>query len=329
MNLQCCFIFLLLANCAVAQFAPPAGMPGSTAIAADSPVFVAWATGIELERGYQYIADESLGLADAGEEAAALGAPDDTPMTVSLGDGGVATLSFDKPVRNGEGFDFAVFENSFSDDFLELAFVEVSSDGENFVRFPATSNTQSQEAIGPFGLLDATKINNLAGKYRGLFGTPFDLEELAADAQLDIDHITHIRIIDVVGSLDEAFATYDQNNNAINDPFPTPFPSSGFDLDAIGVIHQNDMNNSEDIDNQRFNLSFYPNPLPQNQPLFIKNHSFWKTNNCQIYLIDLIGNKEKLFYNDDQIDMNHAPAGLYWLQIEINGQSIFQKLMIE
>ncbi|MFN6048554.1 MAG: T9SS C-terminal target domain-containing protein, partial [Bacteroidota bacterium] len=46
---------------------------------------------------------------------------------VSLGDGGIATLTFDPPITNGDGFDFAVFENTFLDTFLELAFVEVST----------------------------------------------------------------------------------------------------------------------------------------------------------------------------------------------------------
>jgi len=59
------------------------------------------------------------------------------------------------------GFDFAVFENSFNDSFLELAFVEVSSDGINFVRFPATSNTQTDVQITGFGTIDPTYINNL------------------------------------------------------------------------------------------------------------------------------------------------------------------------
>ena len=132
-----------------AQFPPPAGVVGTTAIAADSSIFVAWATGIELQRGYEDIAADDLVEASNGAAELALGAPDD-PSIVSLGDGGVATLTFDKPIRNGEGFDFAVFENSFDGAFLELAFVEVSSDGENFVRFPATSNTSIDAPIGTF-----------------------------------------------------------------------------------------------------------------------------------------------------------------------------------
>ncbi len=54
---------------------------------------------------------------------------------------------------------------------------------------------------------------------------------------------------DVVGSISSTYGTLDDQNNAIfngaygttnqliNDPFPTPFSSSGFDLDAIGVLN--------------------------------------------------------------------------------------------
>ena len=51
-----------------------------------------------------------------------------------------------------------------------------------------------------------------------------------------------MKIIDVIGSIDYNFCNYDQYLNKINDPFPTPFPSSGFDLDAVGVINQGSMN---------------------------------------------------------------------------------------
>ena len=74
---------------------------------------------------------------------------------------------------------FCCFENSFSDDFLELAFVEVSSNGIDFYRFNSISLTQENVQIETFGLIDARQIHNLAGKYRGMFGVPFDLSELA------------------------------------------------------------------------------------------------------------------------------------------------------
>ena len=144
---------------------------------------------------------------------------DNTMDAVSLGDGGSALVTFERPIRNGEGPDFAVFENSFNDTFLELAFVEVSSDGEHFVRFPATSLTPTDEQVsGAVGGVDATMLNNLAGKFRIGYGTPFDLEELAGSENLDIDSIVYVRIIDVIGTIDPQYATYDAYGPHLHQP---------------------------------------------------------------------------------------------------------------
>ncbi len=247
----------------LAQFPPAAGEPGTTAISSDSDQLVAWATGIHLERGLRQWNEPDSGFATAGLPEGALG-PADKASTVSLGDGGVATLTFDRPITNGPGWDFAVFENGFpsgSGYFLELAVVEVSSDGEYFVRFPPASLIDTSVQVGPFGLLQPEKLNNLAGKYESGFGTPFDLTELAGDSQLDIEAITHVRIRDVIGTLDPAAATLDTADRAINDPWPTNFPSSGFDLDAVGVIHEVMPTSVRQVD-EVCALKLWPNPLP-------------------------------------------------------------------
>ncbi len=220
-------------------YPPAAGQSGSTAIYKDDPCFVAWATGCEVVRGPMDISNPSAGDASCGLPEDAIGKAEGTSYdVVSLGDGGYATLTFDAPIWDGPGWDFAVFENGFSDTFLELAFVEVSSDGVNFFRFDSVSLTQTDTQVGGFGALDPTNIHNLAGKYRQGYGTPFDLSELANTPGLDINHITHVRVIDVVGSIDDAYCRYDSQGHKINDPWPTPFSSSGFDLDAVGVINQ-------------------------------------------------------------------------------------------
>jgi hypothetical protein len=173
----------LIALHSAGQFAPPAGQPGTTAIHKDSSAIVAWASGIEVVRGLINISNpsaehEGSNYASFGEPSNALGQASGTSeQCVSFGDGGIATLTFAHPIQNGEGPDFCVFENGFTDTYLELAFVEVSSDGEHFVRFPSVSLTQTTTQIDGFGSLDATKIHNLAGKYRQGYGTPFDLQE--------------------------------------------------------------------------------------------------------------------------------------------------------
>lgn len=230
-------------------FAPSAGISGSTAVHKDSAAIVAWATGYS---------DYSPGLVDITDPTgpvatwpyvpgdphpapfAALGAADadlDSLPVVSLGDGGSITLTFANSIRNGTGADFAVFENGITDTFLELAFVEVSSDGVHFTRFAATSLTQTATQIGPFGALDATNLNNLAGKYRRGFGTPFDLAELTGTIGLDLDNIGFIRIVDAIGSITPGYTALDSLGNIINDPWKTPYETGGFDLDAIAVMN--------------------------------------------------------------------------------------------
>ena len=161
-----------------AQFHPPVGSTGTSAMHKDSSAFVGWAQQCIIQRGELDISNPSLGYASVGDGFSALGQAGVNGV-VSLGDAGEATLTFEYTIYDGPGWDFAVFENSFNDSYLELAFVEVSSDGVNFQRFPAVSNTQDSIQIDGFGNIDATKINNLAGKYRSLYGTPFDLADLA------------------------------------------------------------------------------------------------------------------------------------------------------
>lgn len=229
-----------------------AGTEGSDAVAHDDAAIVAWATGVaELVRGPVNLSNLAQGYASFGTAANALGpvlsaSPDDVFDTVSLGDGGSITLTFAQPIRDGEGWDFAVFENSFSFAgeslaFLELAFVEVSSNGVDFFRFPAVSLTPTDTQTGTFEWIDPTDLHNLAGKHLQGWGTPFDLADLApvaaSDPRLDLAAISHVRLVDVVGSINPAHARLDSLGNIINEPWPTPFNTGGLDLDAVAVRH--------------------------------------------------------------------------------------------
>jgi hypothetical protein len=229
--------FLALLHAEGSSFDPPAGMPGSRAIPYDSPLIKGWAARVKrLERGPLNASDVGSGFATSGAADNALG-PAMQNGVVSLGDGGSIVLAFPAPLSDGPGPDFAVFENGFSDGFLELAEVEVSSNGEDFFPFPCYSETQTSVQTGPFDTLDARNLYNLAGKYRAGFGTGFDLAELRGSPGLDVSQVLFVRIRDVVGSLDPAYGTADLLGRMINDPWPTPFESGGFDLDAIGVLH--------------------------------------------------------------------------------------------
>jgi len=251
---------LLLLNTAKAQgpYAPAAGELGSTAIHMDSTVIADWASVCTVQRGWLHIADTNLGKASVGEPHFALGKANANGV-VSLGDGGEAIIRFNGRLFDGQGADFAIFENSFSDTFLELAFVEVSSDGRNFFRFPAHSLSDTAAQVGGFGAVDPTNVHNLAGKYHWSYGTPFDLADLAGTPGLDLQQISHIKIIDVVGSLDSAFSSRDSEGRLINDPYPTPFPSGGFDLDGVAAIHISSV--GLDASQTESKLKIYPNPV--------------------------------------------------------------------
>ena len=223
-------------------YSPAVGLAGSDAIAATDLSLALWADNASVERGPIDITIPDGALASHGSAADATGPADvdldflDTYPVVSLGDGGRATLTFSQPLADGPGPDLAVFENSINDTFLELAFVEVSSDGSHFARFPAVSLTPVDLQVGSFAGVDTTDIHNLAGKYKGGYGTPFDLADIN-DPNLNTAAITHVRVIDVVGTIAAPYASTDSAGNIINDPYRTNFTSGGFDLDAVGAMH--------------------------------------------------------------------------------------------
>lgn len=301
-------------------YAPPVGQIGTTAIHKDSAVFQAWATACNLQLGWQNILDTTLGKTTTGTSASVLG-KSGVNGTVSLGDGGVATLTFNGHIYNDIGADFTVFENSFDGMFLELAFVEVSSDGVNFFRFDAISLTQDTFQLDNNANMDATNIHNFAGKYRATYGTPFDLDELSGIAGLDISKVTHIRIIDVVGSINPVFGTLDSQNNIINDPFPTPFPTGGFDLDAVGVIHYSPTSVEELFAKQ---FSIYPNPF--NDKIIIENNS----NSLVSYFVADVYGKTVLegnSYDKAIIPTAELIPGFYLLTVTKDNQQFTKKII--
>ncbi|MDA3894767.1 MAG: hypothetical protein PF482_01325 [Desulfobacteraceae bacterium] len=219
---------LFVTHAGAVSYSPAAGQEGSTAIHMDDPAFVSWANGYE-----NYEIGTDVDAVWQTPEYALGQAAGTSYDIVSLGRGGRITMTFDPPIENGEGWDFAVFENAFNDYNLELAYVEVSNNGIDYFRFENISLTQGP--VSGYGSLDTTLINGLAGKYRQGYGTPFDLSDISGKPEVqssgvDLSRITHVRIVDIIG--DGSF--FDSESNVIYDSYPT-VSSAGFDLDAIGV----------------------------------------------------------------------------------------------
>ena len=215
-----------------ATYAPAPPDPATTAVPADDPRIVGWATGVAA-----YLPGPGVTDADFSAPEQALGpAGTNTLDVVSLGNGGSITLTFDAPIADGDGWDFAVYENGFASDiFLELGFVEVSSDGIHFARF----DSAFQATVTPSGNASGTaaQIGGLAGTYMVGFGTPFDLAALrnaprVRDGSVDLTSIKKVRLVDIVGD----GATLDSFGRAIVDPSSSG-PTAGFDLDGVAVLN--------------------------------------------------------------------------------------------
>ena len=218
-------LLLVIASAALraqdGPFPPAVGEEGTTAVPIDDERVLRWADTVER---YAPVEGAPLDAAFANPEQALGVAEGNSFQIVSLARGELI-VSFQEPFQNGEGPELAVFENSFSNTFLELAFVEVSSDGVNFVRFP----NQSLTPMG-MGAVFATNIDGLAGKYRGGYGTPFDFQDLPPSALLDLESVRFVRLIDIVGG-DEV----DSFGRTIYDSFIGGV-STGFDCDGVAAL---------------------------------------------------------------------------------------------
>ncbi len=328
MKYKILLIILLFGKLCYAQFDPQVLFGSTKAIYRDSSMIKGWATSCNVTRGWQNYLDTSLGKATVGSEF--YGTLKADGSVISLGDSGIAILQFDNPISDKEGPDFCVFENGFtlgnaqSDSHMELAFVEVSSDGIHYVRFPATSYIDTTIQLGNFDGSNASLVDGLAGKYISGYGTPFDLNIFAPLSSINIGKITHVKLIDVVGNKDAQYPARDKNGRKIIDPWPTPFAASGFDLDAVGVINQ--LYGVNILEKEETAFSVYPNPVKMGENITLNNLK----NNTQISLVNKLG--ETVFYSisDEKklIETNNFEAGIYILTVTQNKQTIHQKILI-
>lgn len=309
--------------CFSQSFHSAPGTNGTNAIFKDSSCFIAWANNVIIQRGFLTLVDTTFTInnsnkVDFGTPQLAIGpAEGDGTSVVSLGDGGIATLTFPFVIRDEIGYDFAVFENSFSDNYMELAHVEVSSDGIHFFRFPSISEQPTTVQLTNFTYSDCRMVNNLAGKYRAGYGTPFDLSELPEHTMLNKQAITHVKLIDVVGSIAVNYGTTDANGTLINDAFPTPFSSGGFDLDAVGIIHGT-LGYSEDL----ITVDFFPNPVNDKLTIILDCPAYIEIKDMQNKTIDT-------YYHlkSTTINCSEWVQGCYHISISNDSQQIIRKIV--
>lgn len=216
---------------------PPNGVNGERFPV--NPIFKGWAS------GYTRIAYGTQNDAKWRVPENVYGAPKGTFAVIVLGNHGWIDVTFDAPIADKPGTDFVVFENGFITGapaaelvFSELAFIEVSSDGETFVRFD--THCMQEQSSDPYVPMTPSLMQGVAGTYPAYWGNPYDLNELrnrpeVLSGKVDLERITHVRVIDIVGD----GSAIDSFGNVCYDAHLT-WGSAGFDLDAIGVIHQAD-----------------------------------------------------------------------------------------
>ncbi len=180
--------------------------------------------------------------------------------------GQITAVFNESPIVNGPGHDFVTFENGFSSGwtspwiFAELAYVEVSSNGTDFIRFPTHSLTPKWP--GAYGTILASGVFGVTGKhinaYGDQWGTPFDLEWIAdhplvLNGTVDLNNIRYVKQVDIPGGgpADARGGTWytgffhDSYGNVIYDSWPT-WGSGGADLDAVGVLNSSALDSDGD-----------------------------------------------------------------------------------
>jgi prepilin-type processing-associated H-X9-DG protein/prepilin-type N-terminal cleavage/methylation domain-containing protein len=198
-----------------------------------------------------------------GDPTQTLGGPSGEGATMQsldvyrLGVGGSLILGFGQhAISDAPGADFIVFGDQFyvngnpAQDYAELAYVAVSSDGVNFATFPTSSSTPGP--VGVFGNINPANVSGFAGinpVYANVNtntinpfdptvagGDAFDLSTLKNSPQVtaglvNLSDIQFIRLTDVVSG-----TSVDSNGNTIYDPGISAV------IDAVAVINGTDLN---------------------------------------------------------------------------------------
>lgn len=140
---------------------------------------------------------------------------------VSLGRGGEIVLALDRAVVDGPGADLVVFENPFykSGDpqavWSEFGEVAVSDDGVTWVSFPCDKAAPAATRCAGWRPVYASSASGVSPLDPAAGGDPFDL------ADVGVSRALFVRVRDLGSG-------------------PLAPPSTGFDLDAVVVLHAGD-----------------------------------------------------------------------------------------
>ena len=142
---------------------------------------------------------------------------------------------------------------------------------------------------------------------------------LSGVAGLDINRVTQIKIIDVVGCIQPAFATRDSKDNIINDPWPTPFNTGGFDLDAVGVLHFTYSTEGQSV-------FLFPNPVSDNVTINILSGTIF-----DLVIHDISGKtvwKKEKVKNNSTLNLGFLSSGIYFCTFTLeNGNREIRKII--
>ena len=145
------------------------------------------------------------------------------------------------------------------------------------------------------------------------------MDDLAGYTNLNTNQITHIRIVDAVGSINPHYGTTDRYGKIINDPYPTDFASGGFDLGGVAIL--NGWTPSGISENNHLQINVYPNPC------------------TDFVMIDNQEGKSAILYNalgqvimnftisnsQEKISMKDLNSGVYYLQVGTSMKKIIKK----
>ena len=137
---------------------------------------------------------------------------------------------------------------------------------------------------------------------------------------IGVRHESVSAFVDVVGAVNGNHIQHDSNGNPINDPYPTAFPSCGFDLDAIGVIHQGPLGMNE---NEIGQFTVYPNPVESTGSIFVSSDFLIE----ELTLLSLSG-EAVLRSHSNSLRLNQLKSGVYLLQIQTEGNKRTSKIVV-